>query len=139
MHYIEKYLKKLLRLKEEKGWKYLYFLVDIHNTVIKSSYNKTTEFEYFPYAKETLRLIRERDDIKTIMWTSTHQDMIEKYDDKFIDDGIYFNYINENPEIESDELRCFSTKFFYDFGIDDKFGFDAETDWKVIYDILNKK
>ena len=40
-------------------------------------------------------------------------------------------------KLKNDDIRCFSTKFFYDFGIDDKFGFDAETDWKVIYDVLS--
>lgn len=137
MHYIEKYLTKLLKLKEEKGWKYLYFMIDVHNTIIKSTYNKTTDFEYFPYALETLKLLKERGDIKIIMWTSSYPEVIEKYDDKFWEDGVCFNYVNENPEIENDDIRCFSAKFFYDFGIDDKFGFDAETDWKVIYDILS--
>lgn len=137
MHYIEKYLNKLLKLKEEKGWEYLYIMVDVHNTVIKPSYNKSTDFEYFPYALETLRLLAVREDIKIIMWTSSYSDVIEKYDDKFWKDGVYFDYINENPEVVNDDIRCFSTKFFYDFGIDDKFGFDAETDWKIIYDVLS--
>ena len=44
MHYIEKYLNKLLKLKEEKGWEYLYIMVDVHNTVIKPSYNKSIDF-----------------------------------------------------------------------------------------------
>ena len=113
-------------------------MIDVHNTIIKSTYNKTTDFEYFPYALETLKLLKERGDIKIIMWTSSYPEVIEKYDDKFWEDGICFNYVNENPEIKNDNIRCFSTKFFYDFGIDDKFGFDAETDWKVIYDTLNK-
>ena len=112
-------------------------MIDVHNTIIKSTYNKTTDFEYFPYALETLKLLKERGDIKIIMWTSSYPEVIEKYDDKFWEDGICFNYVNENPEIENDDIRCFSTKFFYDFGIDDKFGFDAETDWKIIYDVLS--
>ena len=107
MHYLEKYLTKLLKLKEEKGWKYLYFMIDVHNTIIKSTYNKTTDFEYFPYALETLRLMTQREDIKIIMWTSTYSEITDKYNDKFWEDGIYFNYINENPEIKNDDIRCF--------------------------------
>jgi hypothetical protein len=30
-------------------------------------------------------------------------------------------------------------KFYYDIGIDDKFGFDAEIDWKEIYDFLKNE
>lgn len=138
-HYIVKYLDKLLKMKEEKGWEYLYFMIDIHNTVIKPSYDKSTDFEFFPYAKETMQLICKQKDIKTIMWTSTYPETIELYQDEFWKYGIVFDFVNENPDFEDDYIRCFIDKFYYDIGIDDKFGFDAETDWKEIYDYLKTK
>ena len=49
------------------------------------------------------------------------------------------NYVNENPEMDDDYIRCFIDKFYYDIGIDDKFGFDAEADWKEIYDYIREK
>lgn len=139
MHYLIKYLDKLFKMQEEKGWKYLYFMVDVHNTIIRPTYNKSLKFEYYPYAREVLHLLSFRQEIKLIMWTSTYPDVIEKYEDKFWIYDMKFDYINENPDIKNDEIRCFDKKFYYDIGIDDKFGFDPETDWKIIYDYLIEK
>lgn len=136
MHYLIKYLDKLLKLKEEKGWKYLYFMIDIHNTVIKPTYDKSLEFEFFPYAKECLQMLSKRNDVKLIMWTSSHHDVCEKYREEFRKYDVVFDYVNENPEMKNDDIRCLDSKFYYDLGIDDKFGFDAETDWKPLYDYL---
>lgn len=136
MHYLVKYLDKLFQLKKEKGWKYLYFMIDIHNTVIKPTYDKSLDFEFFPYAKECLQMLSKRDDVKLIMWTSTHAKTIYDYEKKFWEYGIVFNFVNENPDFEDDDIRCFIDKFYYDLGIDDKFGFDAETDWKPLYNYL---
>ena len=139
MHYLIKYLDKLFQLKKEKGWKYLYFMIDIHNTVIKPTYSKSLDFEFFPYAKECLQMLSKRNDVKLIMWTSTHAKTIYEYEEKFWEYGIVFNFVNENPDFEDDDIRCFIDKFYYDIGIDDKFGFDAETDWKEIYDYLKNE
>lgn len=139
MHYLVKYLEKLLKMKEEKGWDYLYFMVDIHNTVINPTYDKSDIFVYFPYAKEVMQILTKRSDIKLIMWTSTYPEVIEQYKKVFKTSGIEFDYVNENPEMDDDYIRCFIDKFYYDIGIDDKFGFDAETDWKEIYDYLQGK
>lgn len=138
-HYMVEYLDRLFTMKKERGWEYLYFMIDIHNTVIKPTYDKSTDFEFFPYAKEVLQLICKQTDIKTIMWTSTYPDTIKQYEDKFWEDGIVFDFVNENPDFKDDYIRCFINKFYYDIGFDDKFGFDAETDWKEIYDYLKNE
>lgn len=138
-HYMVEYLDRLFTMKKERGWEYLYFMIDVHNTLIKPTYDKSTDFEFFPYAKETMQLICKQKDIKTIMWTSTHPDTIKQYEDKFWEDGIVFDFVNENPDFKDDYIRCFIDKFYYDIGIDDKFGFDAETDWKEIYDYLKNE
>lgn len=136
MHYLVKYLEKLLKMKEQKGWEFLYFMIDIHNTVIRPTYNKSVNFEYFSHSKEVLQILSKRSDIKLIMWTSTYPEIITMYNRKFRGDDIIFDYINENPDFNDDNQRCFIDKFYYDVGIDDKFGFDAETGWKDIYDYL---
>lgn len=139
MHYLVKYLDKLLKMKEDKGWKHLYFMVDVHNTIIKPTYDSSDRFEYFPYAQETLRLLSSRSDVKLIMWTSTYPVTIESYQEQFKDSGIIFDFVNENSDIKNDSIRYFDTKFFYDIGIDDKFGFEAEKDWKEVYEYLKRK
>jgi len=55
------------------------------------------------------------------------------YLEHFKENGIFFDYVNENPEYENLSFACFDTKFYYDIGIDDKFGFDANIDWEILY------
>ena len=50
--------------------------------------------------------------------------------------NINFDYINENPEINSNKLSDFSKKFYFNIGLDDKCGFDAEQDWLDIYNYI---
>jgi hypothetical protein len=50
--------------------------------------------------------------------------------------GISFDMVNSNSETKNNELSCFDEKTYFNVGIDDKFGFDAETDWEVVYNYL---
>lgn len=127
------YIDKLLKEKDEKGYKTIYIMVDIHNTILVPSFDKEETYDYFPYAKETLQLLSNCDFIKLIMWTSSYNEKIEMYLKHFKENGIEFDYVNENPEYQNLSFACFDTKFYYDIGIDDKFGFDAEIDWKMLY------
>ncbi len=56
--------------------------------------------------------------------------------------GIKFDYVNENPEIHAlssdPKSSDFSDKFYFNVGIDDKFGFDPESDWVDLYDFLTR-
>lgn len=113
-------------------------MVDVHNTILKPTFDKKETFEYFPYAKETLQLLSEKENIKLIMWTSSYDEKIQMYLKHFEENGIIFNFVNENKEYGNVSFACFDTKFYYDIGIDDKFGFDAEHDWKEIYTFLTK-
>lgn len=128
-----KYINKLFEEKKEMGYDTLYIMVDIHNTILKPSFDKKETFEYFPYAKETLQMLSAMEDVKLIMWTSSYEDKIVMYLDHFKENGIFFDYVNENPEYENLSFACFDTKFYYDIGIDDKFGFDANIDWEILY------
>jgi hypothetical protein len=53
-----------------------------------------------------------------------------------------FNGINCNPECPSTDLCDFQDKFYFNFLLDDKAGFDGTKDWREIYEALtdvNKK
>ena len=132
-----KYIDKVFK----GGYDVIYIMIDIHNTILKPSYKEEEKFEYFPYAKEVLRLLSSLSNVRLILWTSSHEDKIKSYLEHFISNDINFSYVNENPEFDVTVMpyASFKDKFFYDIGIDDKFGFDAETDWKEIYDFLTNK
>ena len=132
-------IEKVFNGLNNGSFKCIYIMVDVHNTILKPTFDKKETFEYFPYAKETLKLLSDNENIKLIMWTSSYDDKIKMYLKHFEENGIIFNFVNENKEYGNVSFACFDTKFYYDIGIDDKFGFDAENDWEEIYTFLTKK
>ena len=129
---IIKSFSEALKQKEKRGWEKLYVLVDIHNTIFKPCYHNEETFDWFPDALEVLQYLTKDTRFDLILWTSSYQDKIHMYLEEFEKHNIKFNMININTEVESDDLGCFEEKTYYNIGIDDKFGFDAMTDWTVI-------
>lgn len=124
------------KMKTRK-WDWIYVVVDIHDTIIKGDYNNET-FDYYPYAKEVLQILSKREDIVLILWSSSHSKQLKEYYSNFIKDNIDFDFINENPIELTNYLQDFSKKFYFNVGIDDKFGFIPEIEWKELYNYLIK-
>ena len=120
----------------EKNWEKIYVAVDIHDTILRACYDDEETYDYFPSAKEVLQTMTLRDDICLILWSSCHQDKLKEYARHFLDDGIRFDYINENPEVGNTHLQNFEEKLYMNVGLDDKFGFDAENDWDIVHQVL---
>lgn len=137
---IIKQIDKSYRLKEDRGWNKLYFVFDIHETILYPSFSSTVSDKFYEYAKETLILLTQRKEITMILWTCSTMEHIKKYISFFEENGINFKYVNENPEEMDSEFACFDNKMYCNVGFDDKFGFDAESDWEILYQyFLNKK
>lgn len=124
--------------KDERGWEKIYVVVDMHDTIIKADYNNTS-FTFFPYAQETLSLMSKRDDIVLILWSSSHDKQMLDYYYELKKYDIQINWLNENPEEKTNELSKFDDKFYFNVGLDDKFGFEAEKDWKLIFEYFQNK
>ena len=120
----------------QRNWEKIYVLVDIHDTIFKACYHNKEEHKWYTFAKEALELMSYASNICLILWTSTHRKDLVEYNDFFVNNHIMFDYININPETKNNDLSCFDEKTYFNVGIDDKFGFDADTDWKVVYDYL---
>jgi hypothetical protein len=118
----------------------LYWCIDLHDTIITGTYNRFNDGSViYPYAKETLDYLFNSPDHYTILWTSSYitsiQDVVQRFD-------LNFNAINCNPECPSTDLCDFQDKFYFNFLLDDKAGFDGTKDWREIYEALtdvNKK
>ena len=121
---------------KDRNWDKIYVLVDIHDTILKACYYEQENYEWFPYAKEALDIMSHAERISLILWTSTHEDTIKKYLEFFKNNGITFDMVNQNIETENTDLASFDDKLYFNVGLDDKFGFDAETDWEIIYHYL---
>lgn len=123
----------------EKKWDKIYVMIDIHNTIFKPCYHNAETFEWFENAQETLQFMTNCNEICLILWTSSYDDKIQIYIDEFEKNGIHFDYVNENPEVTNDDLGCYDKKLYFNIGIDDKFGFNANTDWTELYHYLKNK
>lgn len=122
----------------EKEWDKIYVAVDIHDTILRACYDNEETYDYFPLAMETLQAMSVREDICLILWSSCYRDKLAEYVRHFQDDGIWFDYVNENPEVENTRLQNFEEKLYMNVGLDDKFGFEAETDWETICLVLGE-
>ena len=121
---------------KDRNWEKIYVLVDIHDTVFEACYHDKEEHKLYPYAKEALDIMAHSQQISLILWTSTYNNVINEYLEYFKKNGIRFDFVNVNTETENTSLSCFDEKTYFNVGIDDKFGFEAETDWEIIYNYL---
>lgn len=121
---------------KDRNWEKIYVLVDIHDTVFEACYHEKEEHKWYPFAKEALEIMSHAQQISLILWTSTYENVINDYVKYFKANGIEFDFINRNIETENTSLSCFDDKTYFNVGIDDKFGFEAKTDWEIIYNYL---
>lgn len=147
MSNIVKSFENAFNRSKDKEWDKLYVLVDLHGTIFKPCYHKKENYNYYPWACETLQLMNEynKDGIKIvlILWTSSTPKSLKPYFKEFERYNIKFDYINENPEVSAQptdpKSSSFVDKYYFNIGLDDKFGFDPEHDWSEIYRFLFNK
>lgn len=133
---IEKSFDAAFKRMKERNWEKIYVLVDIHDTVFEACYHEKEEHKWYPFAKEALEIMSHAQQISLILWTSTYENAINDYVKYFKANDIEFDFINRNTETENTSLSCFDEKTYFNVGIDDKFGFEAETDWEIVYNYL---
>lgn len=133
---IIKAIKQSFIDKERKGFEKLFYFVDLHSTCIKPNYSaKSIPTEFYPMAKEALQLLSNSDEICLIMYTCSQPDEVAQYVEFFKENGIVFEYVNENPEVTTEKggYGNYDTKPYINVLMDDKAGFDGEEDWLKIF------
>lgn len=136
---ITRAIKNCLQRAREKKWKKTYWAIDIHGTLLKPNFKKNEiSLEFYPYAVEVMQILARRKDIVKIMYTCSYPHEIKQYVEHFAQHGIYFDYINSNPEIVDGGYGYYKDKFYFNVLMDDKAGFDGEKDWKKIMTLLEK-
>lgn len=137
---INKLFRKRFAYARRKQWDKIYVLVDIHDTVIESNYDKENiPNRFYEFAEDCLRKMSDSPDFCLILWTCSHMNEIGKYIKLFADRGIRFDYVNENPEVMTQQngYGCYDSKMFADVILDDKAGFEPESDWPAIRQFLD--
>lgn len=122
----------------EKGYDKIYWAIDLHGTCFKANY-KNHVYEFInDNVLKTLQLIRSMPENVIILWSSCYPDEEDLIIDFFKHHGVVIDYFNCNPEVENTQTGYFNEKFYFSIGIDDKFGFNPDTDWELVYEVLNE-
>jgi hypothetical protein len=135
------YIHRMFLHSFSKEWYETYWLIDMHRTIIKPTYDLNDKsIHYYPFALETMQILSKRDDIITIMWTSSYPQEIEEYVKQLAKDEIVFDKINENPDISSNNgnFGFYEKKFYFNVLIDDKAAFNPDKDWEPIYNLFKE-
>jgi hypothetical protein len=128
--------------KEKRNWDKTYWFFDIHGTILKPNYEYgNTPKDFYPYAMETLQYLSKLPDVEMIIYTCSHPHEIEEYIQLFKSFDIDFKFVNENPEIKTqvNGYGCYDKKPYMNVLFEDKAGFDPETEWKEVLDLMKSK
>ena len=128
-------IAKAYAQKDERGWDKVFWMIDMHDTIVPGLYDTTQEFKFYPHAREVLRFLSLQDDASIILFTCSHMREIVGMNDFFHYYGIAFDYINENPEVPDTALGSYVDKPYFNVLLDDKAGFEP-SDWKDIKEVL---
>ena len=136
---ISKAIQRAFDKAIEKQWDCLYWAFDIHETIIVPNWSTSKiPLEFYPHAKEVLQLVSQRKDIVRILFTCSHPEEIVVYQEHFASHDIYFDYVNENPDVLNLKYGHYDKKPYFNVLFEDKAGFDPLEDWIVVKELLNK-
>lgn len=135
MSNIAKTLASALYRKKQMSWDKIYVAVDLHGTVLRE--NAEGNQQLIEAAGRCLKIMTERKDICLILWSASSDPDIQEARKMMCWAGIWFNYVNENPEVKGgDRYFARPSKPYFNVGIDDAFGFDPDTDWDKLIEVL---
>ena len=130
-------IERAFAQKKSRNWDKLFVCVDLHDCIIKGTYTLNNEGrELYPHAQEVLQWFSRRPDVVLILWTSSYKRPIREIVEWLRANRIVFQFVNENPLCPDTQLCSFRQKFYFNILLDDKAGFDGETDWLLIKEEL---
>ncbi|NMM49902.1 hypothetical protein [Marinigracilibium pacificum] len=136
---ITKAIIKAFDNAKKKNWDKTFWAFDIHETIIKPNWSADEiPTEFYPRAKEAMQMITHRSDVTSILFTCSHPHEISKYLAYFEQNGIHFDHVNENPEVKSKKYGYYEKKPYFNVLFEDKAGFDPNSDWDQVIELLSK-
>lgn len=123
----------------ERKWDTIYWAIDLHGVCLKSNY-ESGGYEWINEdVPRVLKAIHDRDENRIILWSSVYSDEKSDIIGFFNQYGIDVFDFNSNGGEPNTRVSCFEEKFYFSVLLDDKAGFDPETDWKAIEEYLKTK
>lgn len=134
MKSISETFKTAFEAFKARNWDHIYVLVDVHGVMMEPNYGGISS-EIYEECLHPLQILSSDPKVKLIMWTCSNHHHVERYREIFKDNGIIFDYTNENPEVDHKEASGdYSVKLYANVIMDDKAGFEPRYDW---VDLLN--
>ena len=130
---IEKAIDRCFQITDIKKYPKVYIAVDLHDTIIASNFQNKVFGKFFEGALKTLSYLSKLDEVCLILYTSSYPENVILFNEYLKQFNIKFDYFNSNPECENTETGDFRVKFYYSLLLDDKAGFDPETDWEIVF------
>lgn len=124
----------------KQQWYESYFLIDMHGVIIRPNHKDelVNRLDFYDFAQRSLQMLTNRPDIRTILYTCSHDYQIRHYVNLLGLHNIEFDYINDNPEIGEGDYGDYTHKPYFDVYLDDKAGFNADEEWYDIFTWLRK-
>lgn len=139
-HPIEWAIQNAYKKAKERGWDKIYWAIDIHETILKPSYDENSIGGFYPDAIYALKDICMYPESVIILWSSMTKESLEEHRDLIFDKvgGWPKVYLNENPEVGETRYANFDQKMYFNLLLDDKAGFNAESDWYWVREGLRR-
>lgn len=128
-------IRRTFEMQKVKNWSETYWCIDLHGTIIPSgrdSNDKIDTLTFYPGAKEVLQWLSARKDIILILWTSTPIYRLVDVWYWLNNNGVYFDFFNNNSHAKNTPRSDFSKKFYFNVLLDDRGSFDPHYDWLLV-------
>lgn len=133
---IIKAVDRAYRVMAERNWDTIYWAIDLHGVCLHSNY-RSGEYGWINLdALKGLQAISRRPESKIILWSSVYPEEQVHIREFFRKHGVWVDGFNRNPHEGNTVVSDFRDKFYFSVLLDDKAGFDPETDWEKITDYL---
>lgn len=130
-------VNQAFRRAHEKKWDRIYVAVDVHGVILIPTYENEGKKEFYPHAKEVMQYLTERKDVILMMYTCSHPPEINEYLAFFEENGIKFDFVNENTQVRNDHYGDYRHKPYMNLLLDDKAGFHP-SEWPELLRLLEE-
>ncbi len=135
---MKKLIYKTYNIAHKRKWNKVTWAIDIHDVILGANYKAgDIPKNFLGDSKKVLQRLSKRADTTLVLFTCSHPHEIVEYLQFFKENDINFKYTNENLDCPNTAFGCFEKKFYFNILLEDKAGFDAETDWKEINEALD--
>jgi hypothetical protein len=135
---IGKAIDRAFQTMIERNWNKIYWAIDLHGVCLKSNYENGGYTFINDKVLPGLLTIQSVPESRIILWSSCHDHEKPAIVEFFDSHGIQVHHFNENPEEKSTKTGCFDQKFYFSILLDDKAGFDPDTDWDELIAAVNE-